>query len=153
MVPSKGERNIEKVSNRNLIIQLQKGNMQFHNNGQAIYLQIADYICEKVLLKEWKPEDKVPSVRELAIQLEVNPNTVMRTYDFLKQQEIINDKRGIGYFITAQAYKNAVAYRKTEFLEKELPAVFRTMNMLGLQPEDLAVRFEKFKKQYAAYNN
>jgi len=127
--------------------------MQFNNNGQAIYLQIADYICEKVLLKEWKAEDKVPSVRELAMQLEVNPNTVMRTYDFLKQQEIINDKRGIGYFITPNAFKSAIAYRKTEFLEKELPTVFRTMNMLGLEPEDLAQRFEKFKKQYAAYNN
>src|SRR3712207_6761182 len=111
--------------------------MQFNNNGQAIYLQIADYICEKVLLNEWKPEDKVPSVRELAMQLEVNPNTVMRTYDFLKQQDIINDKRGIGYFITSQAYKSAVNYRKTEFLEKELPSVFRTMNMLGIEPGDL----------------
>jgi GntR family transcriptional regulator len=135
------------------IVQLQTGIMQFNNNGQAIYLQIADYVCEKVLLKEWKAEDKVPSVRELAMQLEVNPNTVMRTYDFLKQQEIINDKRGIGYFITPQAYKSAVAYRKTEFLEKELPTVFRVMNMLGLEPEDLSLRFEKFKKQYTAYNN
>src|SRR5689334_11771102 len=124
--------------------------MQFNNNGQAIYLQIADYVCEKVLLKEWKAEDKVPSVRELAMQMEVNPNTVMRTYDFLKQQEIINDKRGIGYFITAQAFKSAIAYRKTEFLEKELPAVFRTMNMLGLETEDLTLRFEKFKKQLTA---
>ena len=127
--------------------------MQFHNNGQAIYLQIADYICEKILLKEWKPEDKVPSVRELAVQLEVNPNTVMRTYDFLKSQEIINDKRGIGYFRTPQALKSAVEYRKTEFLEKELPTVFRTMNMLGIGPEDLAARFENFKKQYTVINN
>jgi GntR family transcriptional regulator len=127
--------------------------MQFNHNGVAIYLQIADYICEKILLKEWAAEDKVPSVRELAIQLEVNPNTVMRTYDFLKQQDIIYDKRGIGYFVTPQAYKSAVAYRKTEFLEKELPTVYRTMNMLGLEPEDLAKGFEKFKKQYTAYNN
>jgi GntR family transcriptional regulator len=126
--------------------------MQFHNNG-AIYLQIADYICEKVLLKEWKPEDKLPSVRELAIQLEVNPNTVVRTYDFLKQQQIIVDKRGIGYFITSDAYKNAVAYRKTEFLEKELPTVFRIMNMLGLEPADLTTRFETFKRHYNAYSN
>lgn len=129
---------------------IQTAIMQFNNNGQAIYLQIADYICEKILLKEWKPEDKVPSVRELAMQLEVNPNTVMRTYEFLKQQEIINDKRGIGYFITPMAYTNAVAYRKTEFLEKELPTVFRIMNMLGLETDDLALRFEKFKKQYVA---
>ena len=127
--------------------------MQFQNNGPAIYLQIADYICEKILLKEWKAEDKVPSVRELAMQLEVNPNTVMRTFDFLKQQEIINDKRGVGYFITTEAYKNAIAYRKTEFLDKELPTVFRVMNMLGIEPEDLTTRFEKFKKQYTAVNN
>lgn len=127
--------------------------MQFQNKGQAIYLQIADYICEKILLKEWKAEDKLPSVRELAMQLEVNPNTVMRAYDFLKQQEIINDKRGIGYFVMQDAFKNAVTYRKTEFLEKELPTVFRIMNMLGLETEDLAVRFEKFKKQYIALNN
>ena len=137
----------------NIIIQLQTAIMQFQNNGPAIYLQIADYICEKILLKEWKAEDKVPSVRELAVQLEVNPNTVMRTYDFLKQQDIINDKRGVGYFITPEAYKSAVAYRKTEFLEKELPTVFRTMNMLGIEPEDLSIRFEKFKKQYTALNN
>jgi len=153
MVQAKRERDIKRLSPGKFIIQLQTGTMEFHNNGQAIYLQIADYICEKILLKEWKPEDKVPSVRELAMQLEVNPNTVMRTYDFLKQQEIINDKRGIGYFVTPQAFKTAVAYRKTEFLEKELPAVFRTMNMLGLETEDLTIRFEKFKKQYSAYNN
>ena len=127
--------------------------MQFQNNGPAIYLQIADYICEKVLLKEWKTDDKVPSVRELAMQLEVNPNTVMRTYEFLKQQEIILDKRGVGYFITPQAFKNAVAYRKTEFLDKELPAVFRVMNMLGLETEDLTIRFEKFKRQYSVTTN
>jgi DNA-binding transcriptional regulator YhcF (GntR family) len=133
--------------------QNETGVMQFNNNGQAIYLQIADYICEKVLLKEWKAEDKVPSVRELAMQLEVNPNTVMRTYDFLKQQEIINDKRGIGYFITPQALKSAILYRKREFIEKELPTVFRTMNMLGIEPEDIATRFENFKKEYSILNN
>jgi DNA-binding transcriptional regulator YhcF (GntR family) len=127
--------------------------MQFNNNGQAIYLQIVDFICEKVLLKEWKSEDKVPSVRELAIQLEVNPNTVMRTYEFLKQQDIINDKRGIGYFITPQALNSAITFRKTEFLEKELPTVFRTMNMLGLEPGDLANRFDNFKREYTAINN
>lgn len=126
--------------------------MQFQNNGQPIYLQIADHICEKILLKEWKAEHKVPSVRELAVELEVNPNTVMRTYEFLKQQEIISDKRGIGYFVTAQAFKNALTYRKTEFLEKELPTVFRYMNMLGLGLEDLSARFEKFKRQYSSQN-
>lgn len=122
--------------------------MQFNNSGQAIYLQIADYICERLLLKEWKAEDKIPSVREMAVQLEVNPNTVARTYDFLKQQEIIYDKRGIGYFISPDGFKNAIAYRKQEFTEKELPNIFRTMYMLGVELDDLKSKYEKFKKQY-----
>lgn len=124
--------------------------MQFNNSGQAIYLQIADYVCEKVLLKEWAAEDKIPSVRELAIQLEVNPNTVARTYEFLKQQDIIYDKRGIGYFITVNGLANAMNYRKHEFTEKEMPAVFRIMHMLGIEMEDLKARFENFKKSYSA---
>lgn len=124
--------------------------MQFQESGQAIYLQIADYVCEKLLLQEWKPEDKIPSVREMAVQLEVNPNTVARTYEFLKQQDIIYDKRGIGYFISANGVKNATQYRKQEFAEKEMPAVFRIMYMLGLEMDDLKPRFEKFKKQYSA---
>ncbi len=95
-------------------------------------------------------EDKIPSVRELAVQLEVNPNTVARTYEFLKQQDIIYDKRGIGYFISANGPKNAMAYRKHEFTEKEMPAVFRIMHMLGIEMDDLKTRFEKFKKSYTA---
>ena len=123
--------------------------MQFNNNGQAIYLQIVDYVCEMVLLQVWKPEDKIPSVRELAMQLEVNPNTVARTYEFLKQQEIIYDKRGIGYFISSDGVKNTKLYRKQEFTENEMPAVFRTMYLLGIELDDLKPRFEKFKTQYS----
>ena len=122
--------------------------MQFTNSSQAIYLQIADYICEKILLAEWNVEEKIPSVRDLAVQLEVNPNTVARTYDFLKQRDIIYDKRGIGYFIASQGAKNAIAYLRKEFTEKELPNIFRTMYLLGVEVEDLRSGFEKFKKQY-----
>jgi GntR family transcriptional regulator len=122
--------------------------MQF-SQSQAIYLQIADYVCEKILLKEWPPEERIPSVRELAIQLEVNPNTVMRTYEFLQQKEIIVNQRGIGFFVEAQALKQATAYRLEAFIEKDLPQVFRSMWLLGMSPEELAKPFEKFKKQNA----
>jgi DNA-binding transcriptional regulator YhcF (GntR family) len=120
--------------------------MQFRDTA-SIYLQIADYICEKILLKQWKVEERIPSVRELAMQLEVNPNTVMRTYEFLQQQNIIYNQRGIGYFVGVDALKNATQYRKTEFMENELPTVFRNMFMLGMDVEELKPRFEKFKKQ------
>ena len=120
--------------------------MQFRESS-AIYLQIADYVCERVLLKEWKVEERIPAVRELAMQLEVNPNTVMRTYEFLQQQNIIHNQRGIGYFVSANAIKSAMQYRKSEFMDKELPAVFRNMYMLGMDVEELKPQFEKFKKQ------
>ncbi len=120
--------------------------MQFRDTA-SIYLQIADYICERILLKQCKVDERIPSVRELAMQLEVNPNTVMRTYEFLQQQNVIYNQRGIGYFVGPEAIKNATQYRKTEFMENELPALFRNMHMLGMDVEELKPRFEKYKKQ------
>ena len=120
--------------------------MQFRESS-AIYLQIAEYVCERVLLKEWKAEERIPAVRELAMQLEVNPNTVMRTYEFLQQQNIIYNQRGIGYFVGPEAIKNATQYRKTEFLDNELPSLFRNLFMLGMNIEELKPRFEKYINQ------
>jgi len=125
--------------------------MQF-NNTQAIYLQIADYICEKILLKEWRAEDRVPSVRELAVQLEVNPNTVMRTFEYLQQQEIIYNQRGVGYFVSAAALKNTMALRREAFLERDLPTVFRNLHLLGMSLDELAPRFDRFVKQNFSNN-
>ena len=120
--------------------------MQFRES-RAIYLQIADFICERILLKQWKAGERIPAVRELAVQLEVNPNTVMRTYEFLQGQNIIHNQRGIGYFESADAVKNATQYRKTEFIEKELPNIFRNIYLLDMDVDELKPRYEKFKKQ------
>ena len=120
--------------------------MQFRESI-AIYLQIADYVCERILLQQWKTGERIPAVRELAVQLEVNPNTVMRTYEFLQGQNIIYNQRGIGYFVGPDAIENAAQYRKTEFIEKELPSIFRNMYMLGMDIDELRARFDTFKKQ------
>jgi GntR family transcriptional regulator len=121
--------------------------MQF-SETQAIYLQIADFVCEKILLKEWPPGERIPSVRELAVELEVNPNTVMRTYEFLQGKEIIYNQRGIGFFVGSGAVKQATQYRLEAFMEKDLPHIFRSMYLLGISPDDLEKPFDKFKKQY-----
>jgi GntR family transcriptional regulator len=121
--------------------------MQFRESG-SIYLQIADYICEKILLEQWKVEERIPSVRELAMQLEVNPNTIMRTYDFLQQQEIIYNQRGIGFFVSSNAMQNALQYRKKEFLEKEMPQLFRNLYLLKMDIEDLKQDYESFIQQH-----
>lgn len=126
--------------------------MQF-NESQAIYLQIADYVCEKILLKQWNAADKIPSVRELAVQLEVNPNTVMRTYDFLQQQQVIYNQRGIGFFVGADALQIALAYRKNQFIEKDLPQVFHNMQLLNMSIEEISARYETYKTQLVSSSN
>jgi DNA-binding transcriptional regulator YhcF (GntR family) len=120
--------------------------MQFRES-QAIYLQIADYVCEKILLKEWPPGERIPSVRELAVQLEVNPNTIMRTYEFLQQQDVVFNQRGIGFFAAADAVAQATRYWKEQFIRKDLPQVFRSLFLLGMDLEELLPGYEQFKEQ------
>ncbi|RZK19613.1 MAG: GntR family transcriptional regulator [Pedobacter sp.] len=120
--------------------------MDFSNN-KAIYLQIVEYVCEHILLGKWKPKDKIPSVRELAIDMEVNPNTVMRTYELLQKQNIINNKRGIGFFLADDAITNVNLYRKTTFIADELPQLFRNMYLLEIDFEELKSRYQLFVKE------
>ena len=120
--------------------------MQFRDS-QPIYLQIADFVCEKILLKEWPPGERIPSVRELAVMLEVNANTILRTYEFLEQKSIIFNQRGIGFFAAKDALAQATRYRKELFIEKDLPQVFRSMFLLNMDLDELKAGYEKFKKQ------
>ncbi len=119
--------------------------MEFRDN-KAIYLQIAEYVCEHILLEKWKADEKVPSVRELAVELEVNPNTVMRTYELLQNKNIISNKRGIGFFVSDEAIANVKSYRKTQFMDDELPVVFRNLYLLGIDFDELKNRYESFVK-------
>ncbi|WP_231460506.1 MULTISPECIES: GntR family transcriptional regulator [unclassified Pedobacter] len=120
--------------------------MEFRDN-KAIYLQIADYVCEHILLGKWKADEKVPSVRELAVQMEVNPNTVMRTYELLQNKGIINNKRGIGFFVDEHAIDNVKSYRKVQFIDDELPVVFRNIYLLNIGFDELEAKYKSFVKE------
>jgi DNA-binding transcriptional regulator YhcF (GntR family) len=117
--------------------------MEFKDK-QSIYRQIADYVCEQLLLGKWPPGDRIPSVRDLAMSLEVNPNTVMRTYDFLQGKEIIFNKRGIGFFASDEATSRIMEYRRERFLESELPEFFRTLYLLNIPMEEIQQRYQAF---------
>lgn len=121
--------------------------MEF-KESQAIYLQIGDHMCEQILLDKWKTEDRIPSVRELAVQLEVNPNTVMRTCEYLQQYEIIYNKRGIGYFVAPNAGKKIKQLKKERFLANELPQFFRNIYLLDIELDELKTHYEKYKKSH-----
>jgi GntR family transcriptional regulator len=117
--------------------------MEFREN-EAIYLQIAAYAGENILLGKWGQGDKIPSVRELAADLQVNPNTVMRSYEFLQGKEVIVNKRGIGFFITPDAKQKLTDYRKEDFLGQELPGFFRNLLLLGISMDEIETRFKTF---------
>jgi GntR family transcriptional regulator len=110
---------------------------------QAIYLQIADYICEKILNKEWLVDEKILSIRELAIDVAVNPNTVVRAYDYLEEQGIIYKQRGIGYFVAKDAIVKIIHLKKEYFFREDLPWLFKSMRLLGISFEELQAMYDK----------
>lgn len=128
-------------------MRLHKNQIMEFREKQAIYLQIADYVCEQILLKKWSLGDKIPSIRDLAVLLEVNPNTVARTYDFLQQRGIIVNKRGIGLFSDADAGARILAFRREQFMENQLPVFFRNIYLLDLGFEELKEKYERFVQE------
>lgn len=114
----------------------------------AIYIQIAEYVCEQILLKKWKLAEKIISIRDLAVSMEVNPNTVQRAYDFLQQREIITNKRGIGYFVEDDAMERILSFRREQFMEHELPVFMRNIYLLKIDFKDIRVLYEQFVKDH-----
>lgn len=99
---------------------------------QPIYMQIADVILSDILERKISDGDRIPSVRELAISLEVNPNTVQRSYQWLQDENIIYQKRGIGFFLSDQVYNRTIQVRREEYLKEELPNTLRTGKLLNV---------------------
>ena len=110
--------------------------MQF-NSLSPIYFQIAQYIHDLILNEVWEDGQRIPSVRDMAMELEVNPNTVIRTYSLLQEEGTLENQRGIGYFTAKDARTLVLKQRRERFLKRELPALLATMDTLGLTLEDL----------------
>jgi GntR family transcriptional regulator len=119
--------------------------MDFRDNP-AIYIQIAEYVCEQILLKKWPICEKIISIRDLAIRFQVNPITVQRAYDFLQQRDIISNKRGIGYFVEDEAVSRIIAFRREQFMENELPVFLRTIYLLKIDLNEIKMRLDQFVK-------
>ena len=106
-------------------------------NDKPIYIQMADRLCEEILAGSYKDDDRIPSVREYAVMLEVNTNTAVKAYEQLARDNIIYNKRGLGYFVTPGAREQIQKERRKVVLEQQLPELFRQMNLLGLGIEDV----------------
>ena len=109
--------------------------MEYRKN-RSIYLQIADHMCEKIIRGEWRENDRILSIREMAVETEVNPNTVTRTYGYLQDKGIIYNRRGIGYFIKDGSGEATKIMVSQEFIKNELPYFFGRMDLLGITIDD-----------------
>lgn len=102
------------------------------SNDKAIYLQIADRLCDEILAGTYADDDRVPSVREYAVALEVNTNTAVKAYEALARDGVIYNRRGLGYFVTPGARATIMEQRRRAFLGDTLPAMLRQMRLLGI---------------------
>ena len=119
--------------------------MTFHPD-KPIYLQMADRLCDEILAGTYKDDDRIPSVREYAVMLEVNTNTAVKTYDELARANIIYNKRGLGYFVTSGARERICEERRRLFKEQQLPELFRQMQLLGLDISDVVYTWTDLQK-------
>ena len=119
--------------------------MDFDSN-KPIYLQIAGLMMDKILNQSWCEGNRIPSVRELSVEMEVNPNTTIRAYNYLNQLGIIHNERGIGYFVTPGGLKKAQEELKAAFIEEELPKIKKTMELLSISFDELSSLIERASK-------
>ncbi|MBO5428293.1 MAG: GntR family transcriptional regulator [Prevotella sp.] len=115
--------------------------MEMFNKDRPIYLQISDRICDEILSGAYADDQRIPSVRDYATLMQVNINTVMKTYEELSRAGIIYQRRGMGYFVTAGAGSAIQRQRKDDFMHKTLAEMFRQMRLLDISIDEVVSAF------------
>lgn len=106
-------------------------------NQKPIYLQIAESICNDILAGKYRENEKLPSVREFAAEVEVNVNTIARSFEWLQNQDVVATRRGLGNFVNQGARESVLNLRRKEFFEEQVPEFFRTMKALNISLEEI----------------
>ena len=107
------------------------------SDSQPIYRQLRDRVVAMILDGVLKEGDPLPSVRNVAAEYRVNPLTVLKGYQQLVDEELVESKRGLGMFVKAGARHLLLANERERFLTEEWPRVHATIRRLGLKPEEL----------------
>lgn len=107
------------------------------SDNQPIYRQLRDQVVAMILEGVLKEGDPLPSVRNVAAEYRVNPLTVLKGYQELVDEELVEKRRGLGMFVKAGAKNLLLRGERQKFLDEEWPRVYATMQRLGLKPEEL----------------
>jgi len=117
--------------------------MKFDTN-LPIYRQIADYILNTVITKgHFNENGRIPSIRNLSKELEVNPNTTLRAYNHLEALGLISKKRGIGYFLNDEAVDQAKALERWKFVNEEIPRIALQLDVIGMEVKEFSQLLSK----------
>lgn len=119
--------------------------MQF-DNTQPIWAQIYELLLTHIADGEWCEEERVASVRELGATLAVNPNTVMRAYERATDEQLIYNRRGIGYFVRVGARERAATLLRQRFEREQLPRIFRSMQRVGITAEEFVLLYKNYQE-------
>jgi len=107
------------------------------NDSQPIYRQLRDHVVHMILDGVLKEGDPLPSVRNVAAEYRVNPLTVLKAYQELVDEELVEKRRGLGMFVKDGAHKSLLKGERQKFLSEHWPRVHATIQRLGLNPKEL----------------
>ena len=116
------------------------------NEDQPIYRQLRDRVVAMILEGVLGDGDALPSVRNVAAEYRLNPLTVLKGYQELVDEDLVEKKRGRGMFVNEGARAKLLTAERERFLEKEWPQVRATITRLGLDPQELMQEFENDKE-------
>ncbi|MGD6775744.1 GntR family transcriptional regulator [Sutcliffiella horikoshii] len=116
-----------------------------YDADKPIYLQIIDRISKEIVRGVLKPGDKLPSVREMAIQSGVNPNTIQRTYSEMERMEIVETKRGQGTFVTEN--EGLLLHLKKAMETKVVESFVQSMREIGASEREIVESVERFLEE------
>ncbi len=118
------------------------------DESKPIYLQIIELIFELILKKKWQQDSRIPSIRELASELEVNPNTIAKAYTECENIGIIYNLRGKGYFLDKDAYAKVLEYKKNLFIKNDIPKILKELNILNISFNEFVNLLEKCNNKH-----
>lgn len=114
-------------------------------SDKPIYRQIIDFSFGQILTGVWAAGERVPSVRELSVQLSVNSHTVLKAYEYLQAEGIIVPRRGMGFYLTADAMDHVNQVRRREFFDTTLDRLFKEMDLLGISIDEVVAHYNRTK--------
>ncbi len=113
-------------------------------DNRPIYVRLADQICDRILLDEYRKLERIPSVREYAVSQQVNPATAARAFEILERQGVIFNKRGLGFFVAEEAAEVIRKMRLDTLLGEESELFFSRLAVLEVSPDQLKDMYTEY---------